>query len=174
MQPPDRAAPFDSAQAAWFAVARTMNTNPIGTDRQVEGVVRCLDRLYRNRRIELLHARILRIWGPPWYRARTQHGPTSAATGRFGARRSSAWTAPCARSASWANSARARPAASVQPIPAGTPDKASAPGHESGDDAGAGRVDQDQVGPLAIGDLAPIVQPGRRRRIGRNQGPSLA
>ena len=63
MQPPDRAAPFDSAQAAWFAVARTMNTNPIGTDRQVEGVVRCLDRLYRNRRIELLHARILRIWG---------------------------------------------------------------------------------------------------------------
>jgi len=26
-------------------------------------VVRCLDTLYRQRRIELLHARILRIWG---------------------------------------------------------------------------------------------------------------
>jgi len=28
-----------------------------------DDVVKCLDRLYRQRRIELLHVRILRIWG---------------------------------------------------------------------------------------------------------------
>ena len=63
MQPPDRDAPFASAQAAWFAVALALNSSSMCRDPQVDSIIRCLDRLYRNRRIELLHARILRIWG---------------------------------------------------------------------------------------------------------------
>ncbi len=56
-------APFRSAEAAWFSVARALEGRPRRPAPHVDGVVRCLDRLYRNRRIELLHARILRIWG---------------------------------------------------------------------------------------------------------------
>ena len=62
MQPPDRT-PFVSAEAAWLAVARALYDHPRRTNGQIESVIRCLDRLYRNRRIELLHARILKIWG---------------------------------------------------------------------------------------------------------------
>ena len=61
----DRPAPFDSTEAAWFWTAQALragNTLARGPCR-AEDVVRCLDRLYRTRRIELLHARILRIWG---------------------------------------------------------------------------------------------------------------
>ena len=55
-------APFETVEAAWFAASRSIRagTSP---DVQTVGIIRCLDRLYRNRRIELLHARILRIWG---------------------------------------------------------------------------------------------------------------
>ena len=63
MQPPIvTAAPFASVEAAWFSTAHALRA---GATRRsdVDGVIRCLDRLYRNRRIEVLHARILRIWG---------------------------------------------------------------------------------------------------------------
>lgn len=170
MQPPDCVAPFDpapfvSTQAAWFAVARAMNTSPIGTDRQVDGVVRCLDRLYRNRRIELLHARILRIWGRRGI-APNPARPNERSDWQIWQEALDRLDGPCARRESLASSLRGRPQSSVQPIPAGTADKASAPGRERGNHTGAGRVDHDQVGPLAIGDLATIVQPGRRSRIG--------
>lgn len=63
MRPPIASAtPFASAEDAWFSVARALQAGR-PRDGHVEGVVRCLDRLYRHRRIELLHARILRIWG---------------------------------------------------------------------------------------------------------------
>ena len=56
------AAPFASVEAAWFSTARALQAGPVRSS-HVDTVMRCLDRLYRNRRIELLHARILRIWG---------------------------------------------------------------------------------------------------------------
>lgn len=63
MQPPlAPSAPFASVEAAWFSAARALRAG-CRPDTQVDGIIRCLDRLYRNRRIELLHARILRIWG---------------------------------------------------------------------------------------------------------------
>jgi hypothetical protein len=62
--------PFASVEAAWFWTAASLRA---GRDRAAAGpsaapcraqdVVKCLDTLYRRRRIELLHARILRIWG---------------------------------------------------------------------------------------------------------------
>lgn len=69
-----RAEPFQSAEEAWFwtmsaLVARRegarvragqgLSLRPCDPD----DVVKCLDRLYRQRRIELPHARVLRIWG---------------------------------------------------------------------------------------------------------------
>ncbi|MDT7949895.1 MAG: hypothetical protein RQ966_00165 [Acetobacteraceae bacterium] len=63
MQPSiEPARPFASVEAAWFSTARALQSGR-GAHDHVDGVLRCLDRLYRNRRIELLHARILRIWG---------------------------------------------------------------------------------------------------------------
>ena len=60
-------APFLSAEAAWFWTARALNgagtASPGASAWRAEDVVKCLDTLYRQRRIELLHARILRIWG---------------------------------------------------------------------------------------------------------------
>jgi len=64
--------PFNSAEQAWFwtvgaLAARREGTRsaPARTERPCDpdDVMRCLDQLYRTRRIELLHARILRIWG---------------------------------------------------------------------------------------------------------------
>jgi hypothetical protein len=58
--------PFLSAEAAWFwtaAALRAAPARPSPAPCRVEDVVKCLDTLYRRRRIELLHARILRIWG---------------------------------------------------------------------------------------------------------------
>lgn len=65
---------FRDAQEAWFwtmaaLVARRecspRNVNGAGPPRPAmpEDVLHCLDTLYRGRRIDLLHARILRIWG---------------------------------------------------------------------------------------------------------------
>lgn len=64
--------PFSSAQEAWFwtmsaLIARrdgsgsphTTLSRPCTPD----DVVKCLDALYRRRRIDLVHARILRLWG---------------------------------------------------------------------------------------------------------------
>lgn len=64
------APPFLTAEAAWFWTAASLNARrdpaaprPLPGPCQPEDVVKCLDTLYRNRRVELLHVRILRIWG---------------------------------------------------------------------------------------------------------------
>ena len=62
--------PFPTAEAAWLWTAAALLARrdpaaarpPPGPCRP-EDVVKCLDTLYRSRRVELLHARILRIWG---------------------------------------------------------------------------------------------------------------
>ncbi len=66
--------PFRSGEEAWFwtmaaLMARRDGASaawrPDGPSRPCDpdDVVRCLDTLYRQRSIDLLHARILRIWG---------------------------------------------------------------------------------------------------------------
>lgn len=66
--------PFRSVEEAWFwtmaaLVARRDGARIVaGAGRAVrpcepDDVVKCLDRLYRQRRVDLAHARILRIWG---------------------------------------------------------------------------------------------------------------
>jgi hypothetical protein len=70
----DLAIPFRSAEEAWLwtmesLIARRdgagLGWRPEGPPRPCdpEDITRCLDILYRQRTIELLHARILRIWG---------------------------------------------------------------------------------------------------------------
>ena len=61
--------PFPSAEAAWFWTMASLDARqgtrappPPGPCR-AEEVLRCLDTLYRRRRIEGLHARILRLYG---------------------------------------------------------------------------------------------------------------
>jgi hypothetical protein len=66
--------PFKSADEAWFWTMAALTARRDGA-RIVSGaglvarpcepddVIKCLDRLYRQRRIDLQHARILRIWG---------------------------------------------------------------------------------------------------------------
>lgn len=70
----NRTEPFASAEEAWFWTMAALVARRDGA-RIVSGaglvqrpcepddVVRCLDRLYRQRRVDLQHARILRIWG---------------------------------------------------------------------------------------------------------------
>jgi len=69
-----RPEPFRSADEAWFwtmagLIARRDGARIVAgaglTPRPCEpdDVIKCLDRLYRQRRIDLVHARILRIWG---------------------------------------------------------------------------------------------------------------
>ncbi len=69
LPPPEK---FRDAEHAWFwtmgaLVARREGANRAGsgTPRPCEpdDVLKCLDTLYRRRRIDLVHARILRIWG---------------------------------------------------------------------------------------------------------------
>jgi hypothetical protein len=66
--------PFRDAQEAWFwtiaAVVARREGSPRGVDgagpprpAMPEDILRCLDGLYRQRRIDLSHARILRLWG---------------------------------------------------------------------------------------------------------------
>ena len=62
--------PFPSAEAAWFwtmavieARADPARAPPPARPCRVEDVLRCLDGLYRRRRVELLHARVLRSYG---------------------------------------------------------------------------------------------------------------
>ncbi len=65
---------FDSAEAAWLwtmaaLIARregaryTANKGRVSRPCDPDDVVKCLDGLYRQRRIDLSHARVLRIWG---------------------------------------------------------------------------------------------------------------
>lgn len=65
--------PFASTEQAWFWTMAALAARSDGTGRggnagterpcEPDDVIRCLDQLYRQRRIDLLHARILRIWG---------------------------------------------------------------------------------------------------------------
>ncbi len=66
--------PFRDAEEAWLwtmaaLTARrdgaryTANKGRVSRPCEPDDVVRCLDALYRQRRIDLTHARILRIWG---------------------------------------------------------------------------------------------------------------
>ena len=69
-----RMEPFRSAEEAWFWTMAALIARHDGA-RIVAGaglvqrpcepddVVKCLDRLYRQRRVDLQHARILRLWG---------------------------------------------------------------------------------------------------------------
>ncbi len=66
---PCRAAPFACAETAWFWTASCLRARqeaipvPGPGPCRPEDIVKCLDGLYRQRRVELLHVRILRIWG---------------------------------------------------------------------------------------------------------------
>ncbi|MFL1463134.1 hypothetical protein ACI6QG_13075 [Roseococcus sp. DSY-14] len=69
-----QAVPFASAEEAWIwtmaaLVARregariTAGKGLVARPCEPDDVLKCLDRLYRQRRIEIAHARIMRIWG---------------------------------------------------------------------------------------------------------------
>ncbi len=64
--------PFRSAEQAWLWTMAALMARRNGTGRSghrqarpcdPDDVIKCLDQLYRRRRIDLTHARILRIWG---------------------------------------------------------------------------------------------------------------
>ncbi len=68
------AEPFRTAEDAWFwtisaLMARrdgarfSANLGKVARPCEPDDVVKCLDSLYRRRRVDLAHARILRIWG---------------------------------------------------------------------------------------------------------------
>lgn len=66
------ATPFRSAEDAWFWTIGALRARHEGARRdgpsmprpcEPDDVVRCLDGLYRRRRIDLGHARVLRTWG---------------------------------------------------------------------------------------------------------------
>lgn len=70
--PPAGQEPFRNAEQAWFWTCNSLRARRDGarcegtaTERPCEpdDVLRALDRLYRHRRIDLGHARVLRIWG---------------------------------------------------------------------------------------------------------------
>jgi hypothetical protein len=74
ISPRRRSEAFHNAEEAWFwtmaaLVARrdgarfTANSGLIARPCEPDDVVKCLDTLYRRRRIDLVHGRILRIWG---------------------------------------------------------------------------------------------------------------
>jgi len=73
LSPRIRTEPFRSAEEAWFWTMMALNARRDGTRNNTgsrtarpcdpDDVVKCLDTLYRRRRIDLLHARILRVWG---------------------------------------------------------------------------------------------------------------
>ena len=81
---------FPTAETAWFwtcAVLRARaagRAGPPGPCR-TEDVLRGLDRLYRNRRLELLHVRVLRRWG--WRGHPLAHGRKTGSTGCCGPKR---------------------------------------------------------------------------------------
>jgi hypothetical protein len=66
--------PFRSAEEAWLwtmaalqarrdGARYTANRGLVSRPCEPDDVVRSLDTLYRHRRIELVHARVLRVWG---------------------------------------------------------------------------------------------------------------
>lgn len=68
-----QAEPFRDAEQAWFWTMAALAARRDGTGRggrsgtprpcDPDDIIKCLDVLYRNRRIDLVHARILRVWG---------------------------------------------------------------------------------------------------------------
>lgn len=93
---PCRTVPFACAEAAWFWTASCLRARQEATTApgpgpcRPEDVVKCLDALYRQRRVELLHVRILRIWGwrgvapnPAWARERCDWRLWHEALGRM-------------------------------------------------------------------------------------------
>src|SRR5580658_10372835 len=69
-----RTQPFPSAEEAWWwtmaalqarrdGARYTANRGVVGRPCEPDDVVRCLDGLYRRKRVELTHARVLRVWG---------------------------------------------------------------------------------------------------------------
>jgi hypothetical protein len=73
-QPISSVVPFRSGEEAWFWTMAALMARrdgageawrPDGPSRPCEpdDVIKCLDTLYRRRGIDLLHARILRLWG---------------------------------------------------------------------------------------------------------------
>jgi hypothetical protein len=67
-----RAEPFEDVEQAWFWTMGALRARHDGASAgrgsvprpcEPDDVVRCLDQLYRHRRIDLAHARILRSWG---------------------------------------------------------------------------------------------------------------
>jgi hypothetical protein len=70
---PHNELPFPSAEQAWFWTMSALAARHAGAGAPLachrprpcdpDDVIRALDRLYRMRRIDLVHARILRIWG---------------------------------------------------------------------------------------------------------------
>ena len=69
-----RTEPFRSADDAWFWTMSALaarrdgarysaGLGKVARPCEPDDVIKCLDRLYRRRRIDLVHARILRIWG---------------------------------------------------------------------------------------------------------------
>lgn len=69
-----RTQPFTSAEEAWFWTMAALTARRDGArvaagkgvaqrPCEPDDVIKCLDRLYRQRRIDLTHARIMRIWG---------------------------------------------------------------------------------------------------------------
>jgi hypothetical protein len=70
----EKAEPFRSADEAWLwtmaaLIARREGARVVaGAGTKIrpcepDDVLKCLDRLYRQRRVELAHARVLRLWG---------------------------------------------------------------------------------------------------------------
>lgn len=68
------AEPFRSAEEAWFWTMSALIARRDGArisagkgDKvrpcEPDDVIKCLDRLYRHRRIDLIHARVMRVWG---------------------------------------------------------------------------------------------------------------
>lgn len=71
---------FPTAEAAWLwtcAVLRAREEGRAGPPGlcSIDAVLRGLDRLYRNRRLDLLHVRVLRRWG---FRGRAPHATRPA------------------------------------------------------------------------------------------------
>lgn len=68
------AEPFRSAEEAWIWTMSALIARRDGArisagkgDKvrpcEPDDVIKCLDRLYRHRRIDLIHARVMRVWG---------------------------------------------------------------------------------------------------------------
>jgi hypothetical protein len=71
---PRRSGSFRNAEEAWFWTMAALSARHEGASHssrpgkitrpcEPDDVIKCLDNLYRQRRIDLVHARILRIWG---------------------------------------------------------------------------------------------------------------